>query len=156
MTKYHKKEDGNEIRKALGLDKDQCLFCLQSEDNEEKFGRKIKKFGLTIHYFCMLFASGLSQRGDSDEDGISGFLPADVLKELKRGLRLRCTFCKQKGATIGCVVGKCRTVFHFSCGINGKTLHQFFDTFRNMQQQLGYTSLNARCVTTRITSRRRC
>lgn len=129
MTKYHRKEDGNEIRKALGLDKDQCLFCLQSEDNEEKFGRKIKKFGLTIHYFCMLFASGLSQRGDSDEDGISGFLPADVLKELKRGLRLRCTFCKQKGATIGCVVGKCRTVFHFSCGINGKTLHQFFDTF---------------------------
>lgn len=38
----------------LGLDKDKCLFCLQSEDNEEKFGRKIKKFGLTIHYFCMV------------------------------------------------------------------------------------------------------
>lgn len=38
----------------LGLDKDHCLFCLQSEDNEEKFGRKIKKFGLTIHYFCMV------------------------------------------------------------------------------------------------------
>lgn len=41
----------------------------------------------TEHFF-QLFASGLSQRGDSDEDGISGFLPADVLKELKRGLRL--------------------------------------------------------------------
>lgn len=39
-------------------------------------------------FFFQLFASGLSQRGDSDEDGISGFLPADVLKELKRGLRL--------------------------------------------------------------------
>ncbi|XP_061173871.1 uncharacterized protein LOC133182982 [Saccostrea echinata] len=129
MAKGQKKEDGDEIRKALGLNKNQCLFCLKSEDNEEKFGKYIKKFGLTLHYFCMLFASGLSQRGENDEDGISGFLPADVLKELKRGLRLRCTFCKSKGATIGCVVGKCRTVFHYSCGIESKTLHQFFDTF---------------------------
>lgn len=45
------------------------------------------KITLTEHFF-QLFASGLSQRGDTDEDGISGFLPADVLKELKRGLRL--------------------------------------------------------------------
>lgn len=45
------------------------------------------KIILTEHFF-QLFASGLSQRGDTDEDGISGFLPADVLKELKRGLRL--------------------------------------------------------------------
>jgi hypothetical protein len=43
--------------------------------------------------YLQLFASGLSQRGESDEDGISGFLPSDVLKELKRGLRLVSVLC---------------------------------------------------------------
>lgn len=46
------------------------------------------------------------------------------------GLFQRCTFCKQKGATIGCVVGACRKVFHFGCGKAGGTLHQYYDSYR--------------------------
>ena len=35
-----------------------------------------------------LFASGLSQNGKSEEDGIMGFLPADIMKEVRRAMRL--------------------------------------------------------------------
>ena len=42
----------------------------------------------------------------------------------------KCTFCKVKGATIGCVVGACRKVFHFGCGQANDTLHQYFGNFR--------------------------
>ena len=61
----------------------------------------------------------MSQRGDTDQDGISGFLPGDVLKELKRGLRLvsmillvskiLCLSFKKDGtyfyASVGCYIG---------------------------------------------------
>ena len=39
-----------------------------------------------------LFSSGLWQRGKRDQDGILGFLPADIRREQKRGLRLVSTF----------------------------------------------------------------
>lgn len=87
---------------------DSCLFCEVSDDDEEIFGRMVRKCGITVHYFCMLFSSGLSQRGKTEEDGIYGFLPSDIGKEKTRGARLKCTFCRKNGATIGCVVKNCR------------------------------------------------
>ncbi|OWF45461.1 G2/M phase-specific E3 ubiquitin-protein ligase [Mizuhopecten yessoensis] len=113
------------------IDPNICAFCNVAEDNEEVFGKMIKKCDLTVHYFCMLFSSGLSQGGNSEEEGIFGFMPEDIMKEVRRGARLRCTYCKQKGATIGCVVGACRRVFHFGCGRSGGTMHQYYDSFRS-------------------------
>lgn len=91
----------------------------------------LRKSGITIHYFCMLFSSGLFQRGKKESDGILGFLPADVKREQKRGSRLTCQYCKRKGATIGCVVSNCRKTFHFRCGRKAGGLNQFFDEFRS-------------------------
>ena len=51
------------------------------------------------HYFCLLFSSGLDQNGGEDED-IKGFLTADILKEWRRGARLKCCHCEQKYATV--------------------------------------------------------
>ncbi|XP_060082874.1 uncharacterized protein DDB_G0284459-like [Ylistrum balloti] len=113
------------------IDPNACAFCNLSEDNEETFGKMIKKCNLTVHYFCMLFSSGLSQGGKSEKEGIFGFMPEDIMKEVRRGARLRCTYCKQKGATIGCVVGACRRVFHFGCGKTSGTMHQYYDSFRS-------------------------
>ena len=38
---------------------------------------------------------GLEQKG-KDDDGIRGFLPADIRKEIKRGARLKCVYCHKK------------------------------------------------------------
>ncbi|KAK3092746.1 hypothetical protein FSP39_006825 [Pinctada imbricata] len=130
MSKNRKKSNAvNNIKTLLGdLPEDHCVFCRRNDDNEECYGKKIQS-GLTVHYFCMLFASGLSQRGQTDDQGIYGFLPEDIIKEIRRGSRLRCSYCKEKGATVGCVVSKCRHVFHFGCGLQHNTMHQYFDTF---------------------------
>ncbi|XP_076099447.1 uncharacterized protein LOC143068936 isoform X2 [Mytilus galloprovincialis] len=115
-------------------DGETCVFCLSNEDKEEEYGKFIKKCGLQVHYFCMLFASGLCQRGKSEEHGIYGFLPEDIIKEIRRGSRLKCYCCKKKGSTIGCVVGSCSKKFHLGCGRKGGTLHQFFGSFRSFCQ----------------------
>jgi SWI/SNF-related matrix-associated actin-dependent regulator of chromatin subfamily A member 5 len=38
-----------------------------------------------------------------------------VASAVKRGRQLKCTGCKQKGATVGCQYGKCQLQFHFGC-----------------------------------------
>ncbi|XP_068123242.1 PHD finger protein 11 isoform X4 [Hyperolius riggenbachi] len=38
-----------------------------------------------------------------------------VKKEIKRGKRLSCSYCKKKGATVGCDVGRCKKTFHYPC-----------------------------------------
>ena len=43
----------------------------------------------TAHYFCLLFSSGLEQRGGEGE-GLRGFLAQDIRRELRRGQRLKC------------------------------------------------------------------
>ncbi|XP_046557955.1 uncharacterized protein LOC124267121 [Haliotis rubra] len=113
------------------LPQNTCVFCRSSEDCEEDYGKVIKKCGFTVHYFCMLFASGLSQSGKTETQGIFGFMPGDIRRELKRGNRLRCTYCKERGATIGCVVTSCRKAFHLTCGRKKGSLHQFYDSFRS-------------------------
>ena len=52
-------------------------------------------FFYSAHYFCLLFASSMEQSGE-DEEGIKGFLPNDILKELRRGARLKCHYCEKK------------------------------------------------------------
>ncbi|ESO85653.1 hypothetical protein LOTGIDRAFT_107623, partial [Lottia gigantea] len=108
-----------------------CCFCLSYKDKEEEYGKLIKKNGFIVHYFCLLFSSALCQRGRTDKEGIYGFLSKDIDKELARGSRLKCDYCKNPGATIGCVVTSCRRKFHFVCGKENGSLHQFYDTFRS-------------------------
>ncbi|XP_060566678.1 uncharacterized protein LOC132725559 [Ruditapes philippinarum] len=106
-----------------------CVFCEQGNISEETYGKLISKAGVTAHYFCMLFSSGLSQNGKSEKQGILGFLPNDIMKEVKRGARLKCSYCKKVGATIGCVLRNCKKMFHLGCGRDNNTLHQYFGTF---------------------------
>ncbi|BFZ12094.1 hypothetical protein BsWGS_15133 [Bradybaena similaris] len=109
-----------------------CDFCLSDEDNEIKYGIIYIKDDVMVHYFCMLLASGLCQNAKvSDKNSILGFTLSDIKKELHRGYRLKCCFCHQRGATIGCCVKSCRKAFHLSCGHEHGTMHQFFDSFRS-------------------------
>ncbi|KAG1671432.1 G2/M phase-specific E3 ubiquitin-protein ligase [Nymphon striatum] len=107
----------------------ECVFCGSEDNNELKLGKMYKKENIHVHYYCMLFSSGLKQAGVSDNDGILGFLPKDIRAESRRGSRLKCYYCKKKGATVGCCSRNCRRAFHLTCGLDADSMHQFFGTF---------------------------
>jgi len=85
---------------------------------------------VSAHYFCLLFSSGLGQRGE-EKDGIKGFLVSDIKREVRRGSRLKCVYCRKKGATVGCAEQRCKKSYHPICGKNHNSLYQFFDQFKS-------------------------
>lgn len=105
-----------------------CAFC-DKPNGEDFVGELLSKGDLHAHYFCMLFSSGLHQRGQ-DSEPLRGFLDTDVRLELRRGTRLACSFCKKKSATVGCCLKACKKVFHMPCGVTHSCLLQFFGDFR--------------------------
>ncbi|KAK2583640.1 hypothetical protein KPH14_009576 [Odynerus spinipes] len=107
-----------------------CCFCGLTEDNELEFGKFYEHGGIVTHYYCLLLSAKMEQKG-SDDEGILGFLINDIKKELRRGKRLVCSYCKKNGATLGCCNTKCKRVFHFPCGLRAGTLNQFFGEFRS-------------------------
>ncbi|XP_064621496.1 uncharacterized protein LOC135484197 isoform X2 [Lineus longissimus] len=113
----------------LEQDPEACRFCHLNVDSENLYGKFLNKDGIVTHYFCMLFASGLGQNGCTETDGILGFLPKDINRELSRGHRFKCIYCRKRGATIGCCKKSCRAVFHFNCGQENGALNQFFGNF---------------------------
>uniref|UniRef100_A0AAQ5ZJS0 PHD-type domain-containing protein n=1 Tax=Amphiprion ocellaris TaxID=80972 RepID=A0AAQ5ZJS0_AMPOC len=50
-------------------------------------------------------------------DDLFGFSVEDVLKEVKRGNKLLCHYCKKKGATAGCEVKRCKKSYHYPCAV---------------------------------------
>lgn len=106
-----------------------CDFCGLAESDELKTGKLHQIDNIVAHYYCLLLSSGLCQSGNDDE-GILGFLPNDIEKELKRGRKLRCAGCKKPGATIGCCDRLCKKAFHLPCSIQRNSLNLFFGDFR--------------------------
>ncbi|KAK4319449.1 hypothetical protein Pmani_009614 [Petrolisthes manimaculis] len=107
-----------------------CIFCKIGAERELELGKLHTDGSHTVHYYCLLFSSGLPQNGD-DEEGIMGFLPADIDKELHRGRKLKCCYCCRKGATIGCAEKMCRRTYHYSCGAKQYAAFRFSDDFRS-------------------------
>ncbi|XP_014215210.1 uncharacterized protein LOC106644280 isoform X2 [Copidosoma floridanum] len=107
-----------------------CCFCFMSENNELEFGKLYHYNGIVTHYYCLLLSSNMEQKG-SDDQGILGFLEEDIQKEIRRGKRLYCSYCKKNGATLGCCNAKCKRIFHLPCGLKAGSLHQFFGEFRS-------------------------
>ena len=87
-----------------------CKLCFrpaQASETGLKLG-SLYSFGCCqAHLHCLMFSSGLEQNGE-EEEGIKGFLVEDIVKEWRRGARLKCTYCMQKYATVGCVVNGCK------------------------------------------------
>ncbi|XP_011501260.1 PREDICTED: putative uncharacterized protein DDB_G0282133 isoform X2 [Ceratosolen solmsi marchali] len=110
--------------------KPSCCFCGLSEENEVEYGKFYQHSGIITHYYCLLLSSNMEQKGNDDE-GILGFLADDIQKEIRRGKRLVCSYCRRNGATLGCCNTKCKKIFHFPCGLKAGSLHQFFGEFRS-------------------------
>ncbi|XP_076663275.1 uncharacterized protein LOC143366255 [Andrena cerasifolii] len=107
-----------------------CCFCGLSEDNELEFGKFYRHGNIVTHYYCLLLSSNMEQKG-TDDQGILGFLKVDIQKEVRRGKRLVCSYCRKNGATLGCCNVKCKRIFHYPCGLRAGTLNQFFGEFRS-------------------------
>ncbi|XP_041070754.1 G2/M phase-specific E3 ubiquitin-protein ligase isoform X2 [Carcharodon carcharias] len=106
-----------------------CVFCRRNDDCPEKYGeKKTYDNGITLHYYCLIMSSGLYQRGKENE-GIYGFLAADIRKEIRRASRMKCRVCKKRGASIGCAIAKCPKSFHFPCGVENQCIFQFTGQF---------------------------
>ena len=67
-------------------------------------------------------------------DLLQGFLPEHIVKEWRRGQRLKCIYCKGNYATVGCVGQKCKKTFHLPCGLKNGSLHQFYGSFSSFCQ----------------------
>jgi len=106
-----------------------CKLCC-STDGILPVDTLLSSHGITSHYFCLLFSSGLGQAGGEGE-GLKGFLHQDINREVKRGARLKCVYCRKKGATVGCAEPKCKKSYHLNCGYNHKALCQFYDQFKS-------------------------
>ena len=72
-------------------------------------------------YFVKYSASGLVQRVNpstevSEESPfISGFNVNEIKDEIRRGSRIRCSYCNRVGACVGCSGRFCRYSFHLPC-----------------------------------------
>jgi len=107
-----------------------CDFC-QSSQPVLPCDLLYKIEDISAHYFCLLFSSGLGQAGE-EKEGVKGFLPVDIRKELRRGSRLKCVFCKKKGATVGCAEPSCKKSYHTTCGARHDCLLQYFGQFKSL------------------------
>ncbi|XP_050677008.1 PHD finger protein 7-like [Leptidea sinapis] len=111
-----------------------CAFCQREVDDELLYG-KLYSFGdIHCHYFCVLLSCCLLQKGD-DVDGLFGFLYPDVLVEIERSKKHKCSYCHQEGASLGCSVKKCKKQFHLPCGREKNALSMFYGNYKSYCQQ---------------------
>ncbi|NXH87068.1 PHF11 protein, partial [Edolisoma coerulescens] len=93
-----------------------CAFCSEGEAGSVMYIATERD--IAAHQDCLLFSSGFVESEDHNPENLGiRFDVASVLKELKRGKRLVCSFCRKKGATVGCEERACRRSYHFFCAL---------------------------------------
>jgi len=109
---------------------DTCKICgLGWELTDELELGPLYKYGqCQAHLHCLMFSSGLIQGGE-EKEGIVGFMPDDVMREVQRGSKLKCCFCKEIYATVGCCQRTCMRTYHLPCGIKYGALNEYYGNF---------------------------
>ncbi|NXJ85137.1 PHF11 protein, partial [Trogon melanurus] len=93
-----------------------CAFCPEGEAGSIMYIAKERN--IAAHQDCLLFSSGFVESEEYNPDNLDiRFDVASVLKELRRGKRLMCNFCRKKGATVGCEERACRRSYHYFCAL---------------------------------------
>ncbi|XP_068184520.1 uncharacterized protein phf11 [Antennarius striatus] len=93
-----------------------CVLCQRSEETKLTGTLSTKK-QVTAHQNCLLFSSGICCQNSPQFDDLFGFAVEDVVEEVKRGSKLKCSKCKKRGATAGCEVGRCKKSYHYPCAV---------------------------------------
>ncbi|NWW37108.1 PHF11 protein, partial [Panurus biarmicus] len=93
-----------------------CAFCSEGEAGSVMYIATERD--IAAHQDCLLFSSGFVESEDHNSENLGmRFDVSSVLKELRRGKRLVCNFCRKKGATVGCEERACRRSYHFFCAL---------------------------------------
>ncbi|NXM59726.1 PHF11 protein, partial [Illadopsis cleaveri] len=93
-----------------------CAFCSEGEAGSVMYIATERD--IAAHPDCLLFSSGFVESEDHNPENLGiRFDVSSVLKELRRGKKLVCNFCRKKGATVGCEEKKCRRSYHFFCAL---------------------------------------
>ncbi|XP_046976004.1 uncharacterized protein LOC124542116 [Vanessa cardui] len=107
-----------------------CAFCQRMVDEETTYGKLYRIGDIYCHYFCVLLSCCLIQKG-RDEDGLFGFLYPDILAEIERSKKHKCSYCSREGATLGCSVTQCRKQFHLPCGREKQAVSLFYGNYKS-------------------------
>ncbi|XP_026325606.1 uncharacterized protein LOC113234487 [Hyposmocoma kahamanoa] len=107
-----------------------CAFCRREVDDEVTYGKLYAIGEIQCHYFCVLLSCCLIQKG-KDEEGLFGFLYDDILAEIERSKKHRCSYCSKGGATLGCAVSQCRKQFHLPCGRERNAMSLFYGNYKS-------------------------
>ncbi|XP_006879660.1 PREDICTED: PHD finger protein 11 [Elephantulus edwardii] len=99
---------------AEKLEKRTCAFCPKGHDYSVLYFAPTKN--IAAHENCLLYSSALVECEDHDSfNHDRNFDVQSVKKEIQRGKKLKCTFCKERGATVGCDEKRCTKNYHFFC-----------------------------------------
>ncbi|XP_049783041.1 uncharacterized protein LOC126184622 isoform X2 [Schistocerca cancellata] len=113
-----------------GRDSLTCIFCHSDVEEDCQYGKLYCRGKITVHYFCLLLATKLDQKGN-DREGILGFLLKDIEKQINAARNVRCCYCNRGGATVYCCGNTCKKVFHLPCGLKEQSFHEFYGRFRS-------------------------
>ncbi|XP_062050204.1 histone-lysine N-methyltransferase SETDB2 isoform X5 [Lepus europaeus] len=110
---------GSEVQGALPrpaekMEKRRCALCPSDLDYSVLYFARSEN--IAAHENCLLFSSALVECEDHDPCNHGrNFDVESVKKEIHRGRRLKCTFCGERGATVGCDLKYCAKNYHFFC-----------------------------------------
>nr|XP_045010488.1 PHD finger protein 11 [Jaculus jaculus] len=105
------------------LEKRTCALCPSGVDHSVLYFARSEN--IAAHEKCLLYSSALVECEDyNPHNPDRSFDVQSVKKEIKRGRKLKCTFCGQKGATVGCDLKSCAKNYHFFCAIKDQALPQ--------------------------------
>ncbi|XP_077340382.1 uncharacterized protein LOC143984009 isoform X2 [Lithobates pipiens] len=96
-----------------------CVFCKEGEEAGSL--RNTSNEEILAHHNCLLFSPGVVTKPQEDsQDNTAEFDIPSVIKEIKRGKKLNCSYCNKKGATVGCNNRWCRKTYHYLCVTKAK------------------------------------
>ncbi|XP_015998604.1 histone-lysine N-methyltransferase SETDB2 isoform X5 [Rousettus aegyptiacus] len=108
---------------AEKLEKRTCALC--PKDLECSVLYFARSENIAAHENCLLYSSALVECEDHDPcNHDRNFDVEAVKKEINRGRRLKCTFCRKRGATVGCDEKSCSKNYHFFCAKNDRAVLQ--------------------------------
>ncbi|XP_023573019.1 SETDB2-PHF11 protein [Octodon degus] len=108
---------------AERLEKRICALCRKGTDYSVLYFARSEN--IAAHENCLLYSSALVECEDQDPlNNDRNFDVESVKKEIQRGRKLKCTHCRQKGATVGCDLKYCAKNYHFFCAMEDKAFLQ--------------------------------
>ncbi|NP_001014257.1 PHD finger protein 11-like [Rattus norvegicus] len=112
--------DANSDKK---MEKWTCALCPEGHDWSVIYFEPSSN--IAAHENCLLYSSGLVECGPHDpRNPARSFAVKSVKKEIWRGRRLKCSFCNNKGATVGCDLQSCPKNYHLHCAKEDRAILQ--------------------------------